>query len=223
MIALKVVLTIVLVVVIIVMALRARKLLRDRAHYQVPQRDARLVLPPSSPYSISKGFRLLDGGVPLNERPQPPRPRLETSHEYVFSDAQLAAPYELSAEARHNSKWALERSTNRSRMPSVRLWAVLLVALLLIGALVAGYLVLDHHPRAPAASSASGATTTTTTATSTSATSSVARPATLSPVSSTAQGATYVIAVTDYSVTVTTSAGPLKVAPSANSGPSGVR
>ena len=90
-------------------ALRARKLRRDEHREVDAPVERRLTAPPPSPYTPSKGFRLLDG--PVNEplRPVPPRPRLEPGREYVFSESQLPDYVKsVSPLGRHDVPAALE-------------------------------------------------------------------------------------------------------------------
>ena len=140
-----------LVAAAVVAVLRLRKLHRDDTRARNANRDTH----PTSPYVVSKGFRLVaeDEGAtatPVVRRPDPSRPRLEPGREYVFSDGQLPHSDEGMVPAgRHDSKWALERSAHRPRF-SVSSRRVLTLALILIAVLVVAGLFLNHHHVAPA-------------------------------------------------------------------------
>ena len=112
---LKIVLGVVVLIALSVAVLRIRKLRRDEQHYRFSRAERRLLTPPPSPYTPSKGFRLLDGELPVPARPEPSRPRLEPEHDYVFSEAQLPPLAESTlAASRHDTQWALSRSGHRS-------------------------------------------------------------------------------------------------------------
>src|ERR1035441_10756091 len=87
--ALVVTLAVFVTLVVVVVLLRVRKLRRDDMRKIAARVDRRLMVPPPSPYTPSKGFRLLDGPVNSAARPEPPRPRLEPDPDYVFSESQL--------------------------------------------------------------------------------------------------------------------------------------
>jgi hypothetical protein len=155
--AIKVALVVILALLLIVVALRMRKLRRDEMRALGRKTDARLVVPPPSPYQPSKGFRLLDGTEHAAEPRTPERPRLEPDREYVFSDFH---PARLDVNplhpARHDEEWALSRSANRSSfsLSGLRLLVVVVIAVLVLG--VVGFYARDHVHHA---------TTTTTTTT----------------------------------------------------------
>ena len=155
----KILLAIVIVLFLAVSILRIRKLRRDEFRGQAVAIDRRLMTPPPSPYTTSKGFRLLDDVAPSSEHPPPPRPRLEPDREYVFSDAQLP-PYEISnlGKLRHDEKWALSRSAHRSRF-SVTAVRLIAVAILVIAVVVCGFLFFDHHPPKTTTTSTTTSTT----------------------------------------------------------------
>ena len=155
--AIKVALVVILALLLIVVALRMRKLRRDEMRALERKTDARLVVPPPSPYQPSKGFRLLDGTEHAAEPRTPERPRLEPDREYVFSDFH---PARLDVNplhpARHDEEWALSRSATRSSfsLSGLRLLVVVVIAVLVLG--VVGFYARDHVHHA---------TTTTTTTT----------------------------------------------------------
>ncbi len=204
--AIKIVLAIVIVAALAVSVLRMRKLRRDEQRQRFQRVDRRLLAPPPSPYTPSKGFRLLDSEVPLAARPEPPRPRLEPEHEYVFSEAQLPPIDESAlAAARHDARWALSRSAHRSPFSGSgsRVGVILIVAILIIGSI--GYYVQHHHSHAPK----SATTTTTTVASSSTTTTTVAWPSsfTATATSASAKTASYSVPANKYRVTVSGAAG----------------
>ena len=157
--ALKIVLALAVVLILAVAALRIRKLRRDELRELSRPVDRRLVSPPPSPYSPSKGFRLLDGAVDPARRSEPARPRLETEREYVFSESQMPTYDDVRPVAlRHNESWALSRSSRRSSVPLTGLGIVIVVVIVVALAGAIGYLV-QHS------SSATTTTTSTTTTT----------------------------------------------------------
>jgi len=161
----KVVLAVAVVLILAVALLRIRKLRRDELRELSRPIDRRLVTPPPSPYTPSKGFRLLDGPADLARRSDPARPRLEAEREYVFSESQMPTYDDVRPVAlRHNETWALSRSTRRSVIPITGLGIVIVVVIvvLLVGAI--GYFVQR------------GPTTTTTTTTSTTSTTTTSNP-----------------------------------------------
>jgi len=153
--AIKVALVVFLALLLIVVALRMRKLRRDEMRALERKSDPRLIVPPPSPYTPSKGFRLLnETEAPVAPR-TPVRPRLEPDRTYVFSDFHpVHVDVNPLQPARHDEEWALSRSANRSSLSlsGVRLLVVIVVAVLVLG--VVGYYARDriHH----------GTTTTTT-------------------------------------------------------------
>lgn len=145
---------IVVVVIVIgaVVALRARKLARDRYRENRDSKSAGLLDPPASPYTPSKGFRIVNGSGEVESRPRPSSPRIDPSHQYVFSDSQPSNIDSLAPlSSRHDVDWYLSRSSHRD--PGVRtlvIFVILLVALLVT---VGIFYYAGHH---------SGDTTTTT-------------------------------------------------------------
>ena len=160
--AIKVVVVLVIIAFVAVAVLRVRKLRRDELRELSRPVERRLMSPPPSPYQPSKGFRLLDGAVDQPRRPEPPRPRLDSDHEYVFSETQLGSSDELrSLSNRHDERWALSRSSHGSGLPSLGLRAIAIVLTLALVAAFAFYYVT--HGTSPS-------TSTTTTSTSESST-----------------------------------------------------
>jgi hypothetical protein len=193
----KIVVAIVVAVLLVIVGLRARKLRRDERRERFQRIDHRLLTPPPSPYTSSKGFRLLDGAVEDTARPEPPRPRLEPSKEYVFSESQLPPLDEVAlSQARHDAKWALSRSARRSRGPVSGVGIALVLALIVVVGAV-GYFTQRHHATTTIPSVAS---TTSTTAASTSTT--VAWPSSFSPSAVSGTTATYTVPAQKYEVTV---------------------
>ncbi len=203
-----VVVAVVVALGLIAVALRLRKLRRDEIRRIANRVDRRLVEPPPSPYTPSRGFRLLDGPLNSPDRPEPPRPRLEPNHEYVFSESQIASYQEsVSPLGRHDERWALSKSMNRSRFSSVGVRFSLIVLVVVVVGIVALYYVeRGRHPHA-------GTTTTTTTTLAASSAkhsdSTVVWPTSLVATSHSGEDATYVVPVARYLVTVTASAGPV--------------
>ncbi|MGA2293941.1 MAG: hypothetical protein ABSG24_01815 [Acidimicrobiales bacterium] len=203
-----VVVAVVVALGLIAVALRLRKLRRDEIRRIANRVDRRLVEPPPSPYTPSRGFRLLDGPLNSPDRPEPPRPRLEPNHEYVFSESQIASYQEsVSPLGRHDERWALSKSMNRSRFSSVGVRFSLIVLVVVVVGIVALYYVeRGRHPHA-------GTTTTTTTTLAASSAkhsdSTVVWPTSLVATSHSGEDATYVVPVARYRVTVTASAGPV--------------
>lgn len=161
-IALKVAALLVLVLVGTTVALRVRKLRRDQSRELARSQDRRLVSPPPSPYTPSKGFRLLDGHEGERVRAAPSPPRLDPKRHYVFSDSAPAPVDEVVPPiSRHDQEWLLHRSSNRSSMGGFGA----VVAVLAVLAFVAAAIVIAtrHHPHAPGAHSTTTSTTSTTT------------------------------------------------------------
>lgn len=133
---LKVAVLIVVVVVVAMAFLRIRKLRRDEIRELAQPVERRLVSPPPSPYAPSKGFRLLDGPIEEQHRPQPARPRLETDHDYVFSETQMPGDETIvPSHFRHNEQWALSKSARRSAsMTGLRVATIAIILVILIGA-----------------------------------------------------------------------------------------
>jgi hypothetical protein len=206
--ALEVALIVVAALALVAVALRLRKLRRDEMRKIANRVERRLVEPPPSPYTPSKGFRLLDGPLNSPARPEPPRPRLEPDHEYVFSERQFATYQEsVSPLGRRDERWALSKSTNRSRFSSIGArFAMILLVVLVVGIIALYYFQHGRHP---------GTTTTTTTTTSLAVSSSSKQtntdavwPATLVATSTVGEDASYAVPVTRYRVTVRATAGP---------------
>lgn len=142
---LRIVLTAIVVLLIVVAGLRLRKLRRDQRREDTRTVDPRLITPPPPPYMPSRGFRLLDESSTPIPRPEPDRPRLETSREYVFSETQLPRHEEyVVPHGRRDELWALSKSVHRSRLSTLGIIFVmiLLVLIVVIGAI--GY-YLQHH------------------------------------------------------------------------------
>lgn len=154
---LKVLAAVVLVVLATVVTLRVRKLRRDQARELARTVERRLVTPPPSPYTPSKGFRLLDGEEPRTVRPSPSRPRLDPERHYVFSETSSGPPDDVVPSiSRHDQEWLLHRSLSRSSLMGAGPIAVIVLVVVFIVAAVVLY--ERHH-------NASTTTTTTTTTT----------------------------------------------------------
>ena len=200
--AIKVALVIVVVILLIVSGLRIRKLRRDEQRQHFQKLDRRLVTPPPSPYTPSKGFRLLDGSSPVPARPEPSRPRLEPEHDYVFSESQLPPIDEHTLlAARHDTQWALSRSAHRSRVSTSSVRVVAIAVVLVLAVAGVGYFLQRHHPK-----SSTTTTSTTTTVHSTTSTT-VALPSSFVATSVSANTATYDVPRNRYAVTVHGTAG----------------
>lgn len=160
-IALKVAALLVLVLVGTMVALRVRKLRRDQSRELARSQERRLMSPPPSPYTPSKGFRLLDGHEGQTVRPAPSPPRLDPQRHYVFSDGAPAPVDDLvSSISRHDQEWLLHRSSNRSSMGAFgAVVAVLVVVAFVVAAIV---IATRHHSSAPSVTSTTSSTTTTT-------------------------------------------------------------
>lgn len=140
--ALKILLAVLVILVLVAAALRVRKLRRDEMRELDSPRERRLMAPPPSPYTPSKGFRLLDGPVDAPLRPVPPRPRLEPDREYVFSESQLPDYVRsVSPNGRHDELWALSKSAKRSRVSAAALRVLVVVVVLAVLAGFVGYYV----------------------------------------------------------------------------------
>jgi hypothetical protein len=200
--ALKIVIAAVVLLVIAMVALRLRKLRRDEMRKIASRVERRLLVPPPSPYTPSKGFRLLDG--PLNAeapRLEPPRPRLEADHDYVFSESQLPSYQEsVSPLGRHDERWALSKSARPARFASASSRLGVIVLVILFAAIVGAYYV--KHGNVP-----STTTTTTTLASSSSTHSKTTWPATLVASLVSGGNATYRVPVSTYRVTVSGASG----------------
>jgi archaellum component FlaF (FlaF/FlaG flagellin family) len=208
--ALKIVIGVIALLVLVGIGLRLRKLRRDEMRAIATRVERRLVEPPPSPYTPSKGFRLLDGPLQSLDRPVPARPRLEPDREYVFSESQLPPTYQESVSpiGRHDERWALSKSVHRSRFSSLGSRLALVVLVLAIVAILSTYYL--QHGRHP------GTTTTTTTTTtlagsttSKQSNSTVVWPATLVASEAHGEDATYSLPVDQYRVTVLGTHGPV--------------
>lgn len=201
----KIVVVVVVVVVVVAVALRLRKLRRDEMRKIAARVERHLMVPPPSPYTPSKGFRLLDG--PVSEQPHhdPPRPRLEPERDYVFSESQLAPTYteSVSPLGRHDERWALSKSIRPSRFSSLGARLALLVLVLVVIAIVTAYYV-HHGP-----TTKSPPTTTTTRAHTKTSSVSVVWPSTLLATSTSGEDATYEVPAASYRVTVRATNGPV--------------
>ncbi len=179
--------------------LRIRKLKRDEMRELSKPLERRLVSPPPSPYTPSKGFRLLDGSGEPVTRPPVERPRLDPARQYVFSDS-ASSEQSSALQARHNDNWFLSRSSHRSTASIVaRSVAVVLLAVLVVVVVVTYYVA--HHPGKHTTST----TTTTTHARTTTTTTTV--PTVFRPVTVSGDDANYNVSATRYRVTVTGSLG----------------
>jgi hypothetical protein len=163
--ALKVIVLIVVVLVVTIAVLRIRKLRRDEIRELSRPVERRLMSPPPSPYAPSKGFRLLDGPIEEQPRPQPTRPRLEADHDYVFSETQLPGDETtVPSHLRHNEQWALSKSARRSAsMTGLRVAIIAIILVVLLGA-VGLYLQRHKSPgsKPPTTTTTVRRTTTTT-------------------------------------------------------------
>ena len=181
--ALKFMILVVVLLIIGVATLRIRKLRRDEIRELSRPVERRLVSPPPSPYTPSKGFRLLDGPIDPARRPEPMRPRLETDRDYVFSETQMTGAEEVvPSQHRHNEEWALSKSARRSASyAGLRVGVTALVIVALIVAV--GFYLQHHDTKSPPA-------TTTTVKKTSSTTTTVATPASWGDVSTSGQSAT---------------------------------
>jgi hypothetical protein len=177
--------------------LRIRKVRRDEARELSRPLERRLVSPPPSPYTPSKGFRLLDGSGEPVTRPPLERPRLDPGRQYIFSDSPNSE--ESSAlHTRHNDDWFLSRSSHRSA-GSLVARSVLFVLAIAVVAIIVAYAVGHHSPK-------SSTTTTTTTTTRPPATTTTV-PIALHATSLSGDDASYIVPGARYRVTVTGSRG----------------
>ena len=194
--ALEIVGIVVAVLLIAGTVLRIRKLKRDEMRELSKPLERRLVSPPPSPYTPSKGFRLLDGSGEPMTRPPVERPRLDPERQYVFSDS--AGGEESSAlHARHNDDWFLSRSSHRSTASIVARSVAVVVAAALVVVVVVTYYV-DRKPGTNASS-----TSTTTTRPPSTTTTTTTIPTAFHAVSVSGDDATYNVPATRYRVTVT--------------------
>jgi hypothetical protein len=199
--ALKIGIVIVVILVVGVAALRIRKLRRDEIRELSRPVERRLMSPPPSPYAPSKGFRLLDGPLDPTSRPQPPRPRLETDREYVFSETQMAGDGEVvPTHLRHNEQWALSKSARRSTSyTGMRVGVIALIIVVIIGG-IGLYLQHRHSKAVPPATTTT--TTTTRSRTTTTTTNALALPSSFVATSTSGETSTYRVPRTTYEVVV---------------------
>lgn len=196
--AFKIIAVVVVLTLVVVAGLRIRKLRRDEMRELSKPLERRLVAPPPSPYTPSKGFRLLDGtGQPLS-RPPVERPRLDPERHYVFSDAPANAEELAALRLRHNDDWFLSRSSHRSTLSIVSRRVAVVVLIILIIVVVATYYA-DHN---------SNLKSTVTTTTSTATTTTTPLPSSFVATSASGDDATYVIPAASYRVTVSGDLGP---------------
>lgn len=197
--AVEIAIVVVVVLVIAGGALRIRKLRRDEIRELSRPVERRLMSPPPSPYAPSKGFRLLDGPLDASRRPEPPRPRLETDREYVFSESQMPGDADVVPTLhRHSEEWALSKSARRPT--SVIGLRVALIALVIVVVAGAFGFYLHRNPK-------HGPTTTTTVHSTTtrvprSATTTVATTSSFVATSTRDERPTYQWPLVEYRVTV---------------------
>ena len=200
--AVKIIIVFVVAVVVAIAALRIRKLRRDEIRELSRPVERRLMSPPPSPYAPSKGFRLLDGPLDATRRPEPPRPRLESDRDYVFSESQMPGDGEVvPIQLRHNEKWALSKSARRSTSFSgLRVAIIALIVIVVVGAIG---LYLQRGPLK------TGTTTTTSTRPpSTTTTITSALPSSFVATSTSGETATYRVPLKSYDVVVKGALGP---------------
>lgn len=141
-----------------VAAIHFRKFRRVNSDNLTKDSERHLVVPPPSPYALSKGFRLVDADGEAVSRPPVERPRLD-ERPYVFGDAPVAEEEIVAPRARHTDEWFLSRSSHRSTASILsRRVSIAILAFLIAAALVAYY--VGHHATTPTSASSSGATTT---------------------------------------------------------------
>ncbi len=176
-------------------ALRAIKIRRDAHGEGIAPEDRRLVTPPPSPYTPSRGFRLLDEtGEPL-VRPPVQRPRLDPGRPYVFSDSIVHHEDALPTNLHHSDAWYLSRSAHRSTSSLVvRVVGIVLVLAIVIAVVTTYY--LDRTKKSSNGSATSATTTLAPPATTTTV------PVAFRPVATSGDDARYAIPVARYRVTV---------------------
>lgn len=103
------------------------------------QGSKRLVAPPPSPYTPSKGFRILKGDEVPDAPHAPAPPRIEIPEAFVFSDTHVPASDHLEpAHLRHDERWALDRSMKRiTNQRSRRRRRLTMVAVVVVAIVVA--------------------------------------------------------------------------------------
>jgi hypothetical protein len=194
----EIVIALIVVLVAVSVALRLRKLRRDEIRKIAARVDRRLMVPPPSPYTPSKGFRLLDGPTNSAARPEPPRPRLEPDRDYVFSESQLPSNQESASPlGRHDERWALSKSVRGASLSSVGIRVALLAIVVVIITIVGFYYA--EHGKGPSAPST---TTTTTLTSSTPSDSKVVWPSILVASVVNGENASYRVPTPKYRVTV---------------------
>lgn len=199
---LKIIAVICVVLLLAGIALRVRKIRRDEMRELSKPIERRLVSPPPSPYSPSKGFRLIDeSGEPL-QRPAIERPHLDPDHHYVFSETSSSAEEVVASQLRHKDDWFLSRSSNRSTLTIALRRLVVLLLIALIVAVVLTYYVNHHPSNVPKASATDPTTTLASTTTTT-----VAFPSSFQSTSTNGDDALYSVPATNYQVAVTGSLG----------------
>jgi len=94
------------------------------------RRDVRPTLPPS-PYTPSRGFRIVDGSEPA-EHHEVRRPRIDPVADRVFGESVSGPGDALSPpHLRHDEQWALDRSMRRVAPPRIRRRRRVMVALVI--------------------------------------------------------------------------------------------
>lgn len=168
MLVVKILVAVLVLAVAAVLVLRMRKIGRDRSRVHAVRIDRRLLSPPPSPYTPSKGFRLLDGSSPDGTseptvRSEPARPRLEPDHDYVFSDAQLPA-YDVVnlAHLRHDEHWALSRSARRGGLSPSGIRVLVIVVVVAVAVLIGTFYLNQHSTTKPTVSTTTQPVSTTT-------------------------------------------------------------
>jgi hypothetical protein len=203
--ALKIIIVAVVIVVVGIAALRIRKLRRDEIRELSRPVERRLMSPPPSPYAPSKGFRLLDGPLDATRRPEPVRPRLETDHEYVFSETHPPGDGEVVPQhLRHNEQWALSKSARHPMsFTGMRVGFIALIIVVIVGGIG---LYLQHRPskNVPTAST----TTTTRPRSTTTTTAALALPSSFVATSTSGETSTYRVPLKNYEVVVHGALGP---------------
>lgn len=162
--AIEVIIALFIALILAVGVLRYRKLHRDHLRADVIKPN-RLVSPPPSPYTTSKGFRLVDqASESTGDKPSAPaRPRLEPTHDYVFGESQAPAyDVEALAHLRHDEKWALSRSARRAKFTPTFMRKVAVVVVVLLALAVGAFYFLHHAKNVSNGGTNSTSTSTTT-------------------------------------------------------------
>jgi hypothetical protein len=207
--ALEIVIGVLAILALTALGLRLRKLRRDEMRTIATRVERQLLEPPPSPYTPSKGFRLLDGPLNVPDRPLPPRPRLEPDREYVFSESQLPPTYQESVSplGRHDERWALSKSVHRSRFSSLGFRVGLVLVVLAVIAIVSTYYL--QRGRQPGSTTTTTSTTLASSTKTKQSTSTVVWPTTLVATLVHGEDASYTVPVTHYRVTVSGTNGPV--------------